>query len=258
MYTLITGASGGIGYALAREFAANGHNLVLVARNEDKLLNISNELHEKFGIEAIVIAVDLAKDNAAQTLFDECVKRSLSVDIVVNNAGFGDYMFFHDSDLQKQINMVDLNIKTLMKMTYLFGNEMKKRGYGRILNIASMAALFAIPYFSVYCATKAFVLNFSLAVNSELQGTGVTVTTLCPGPVNTGFEDAANVKYTKTFKIGAYSPEKIAKVGYRAVIKGKSVKYGGFVVSLLNFFSRILPRTVVTDISKKSMAGMDV
>ena len=257
-HTLITGASGGIGYALAKEFAANKHNLILVARSEDKLLNISKELSDKFGIGIVVLVADLTKENAAQEVFDETVKRSLTVDILVNNAGFGDYAFFHNSDWNKQKQMIDLNIIALTNFTYLFGSEMKKHGYGRILNIASMAALFAIPYFSTYCATKAFVLNFSQAVNEELRGTGVSVTALCPGPVDTGFENAANLKYTKTFMIGAYSPEKIAKAGYRSTIKGKPVQFGGFVVGLLNFVSRSLPRKLVTKIAKKQMAGMEV
>ena len=257
-HTLITGASGGIGYALAKEFAANKHNLILVARSEAKLLNISKELSYKFGIDIVVLAADLTKENAAQEIFDETVKRSLTIDIFVNNAGFGDYAFFHNSDWNKQKQMIDLNIIALTNFTYLFGNEMKKRGYGRILNIASMAGLFAIPYFSTYCATKAFVLNFSQAVNEELRGTGVSVTALCPGPVDTGFENAANLKYTKTFMIGAYSPEKIAKAGYRSTMKGKPVQFGGFVVGLINIVSRILPRKIVAKIAKKQMAGMEV
>ena len=257
-YTLITGASGGIGYALVKEFAANKHNLILVARSEDKLLNISKELSDKFGIDISVISADLTKENAAQEVFAETAKRSLTVDILVNNAGFGDYAFFHNSDWNKQKRMIDLNIIALTNFTYLFGNEMKKRGYGRILNIASMAGLFAIPYFSTYCATKAFVLNFSQAVNEELRGTGVSVTALCPGPVDTGFENAANLKYSSMFMIGAYSPEKIAKAGYRATIKGKPVQFGGFVVGLINIVSRILPRKIVTKIAKKQMAGMEV
>jgi len=257
-YTLITGASGGIGYALAKEFAAKKHNLILVARSNDKLLNISQEIGSKFGIDIVVISADLIKENAAQEVFDKTIKRSLTVDILVNNAGFGDYTLFHSSDWSKQKRMIDLNVTAVADFTYLFGNEMKKRGYGRILNVASMAGFFAIPYFGTYCATKAFVLNFSLAVNEELRGTGVSVTALCPGPVDTGFENAANLKYTKLFMTGAYSAEKIAKAGYRAVMKEKAVQYGGFVVALLNFASRLLPRTLVTKIAKKMMGGMGI
>ena len=255
-YTLITGASGGIGYALAKEFAAHQHHLILVARSKDKLLNISNELREKFEIEVVVIAADLTKENAAQAIFNETVQRSLNVDILVNNAGFGDYAFFHDSDWAKQKQMIDLNIVVLADFTYLFGNEMKKRGYGRILNVASVAGLFSIPYFSTYCATKAFVVNFSQAINEELRGSGVSVTVLCPGPIRTGFEKASNLTYSKLFLIGAYSAEKIAKCGYRSLMKGKTVQYGGFIVSLLNFISRILPRKIVTKMAKKAMKGM--
>jgi len=250
-YTLVTGASGGIGHELAKIFAAHKHNLILVARSEKKLLQIKEALEKAHKVSVVVIAKDLSAHNSAIELFEETQNNNLEVDILVNNAGFGDYGNFLDADLSKLQNMIDLNVKILMQMTYLFAGEMRKKGYGKILNVASVAGFTAMPYFAVYAATKAFVFSFSQAIDEELKGTGVSVVALCPGPVSTGFERAANMTYSKTMMMGAYSPLQIAKSGYSALMKGKSVQYGGWTVGMVNIVSRLLPRKWMRKIVKK-------
>jgi short-subunit dehydrogenase len=240
--TLITGASGGIGYQFAKLFAAKKHNLILVARNEDKLAIIKEHLEWQHGISIVVIVKDLSKENAAQELFEETQRNGLTVDILVNNAGFGDFGNFLDADISKLKNMLNLNVNTLIQLTYLYAGEMRKNGFGKVLNLASVAGLTAMPYFAVYAASKAFVLSFSQALDEELRKTGVCVTALCPGPVDTGFEDAANIHYSPLMMFGSYSAKQIAKAGYKATMKGKSVQYGGWVVGLVNIVSRLLPR----------------
>ncbi|MDR1345682.1 MAG: SDR family oxidoreductase [Bacteroidales bacterium] len=252
-YTLITGASNGIGYELTKLFAAGKHNLILVARSENKLLTIKEELELQHGISIAVIAKDLSRENAAQELFEATQASGLAVDILVNNAGFGDFGDFLDADLAKLKNMLNLNVNTLIQMTYLYAGEMRKNGFGKVLNLASLAGLTAMPYFTMYAATKAFVLSFSQALDEELRRTGVCVTALCPGPVVTGFENAANMHYSPLMMIGAYSAKQIAKAGYKATMKGKSVQYGGWVVGLVNIVSRLLPRKLMRKIIKKAL-----
>lgn len=166
--TLITGASGGIGFALAEEFAKNHHNLILVARNEDKLKQIKEQLKKTYGINVEVFAADLSRDEERIRLFDYTKQRNWQVDILVNNAGFGDANACLDASWERHKNIVDLNIVSLMHLSYLYGNEMKKNGYGKIMNLSSVAAFSAGPYMSVYYASKAFVLSLSQAMQEEL------------------------------------------------------------------------------------------
>ncbi len=250
-YTLITGASGGIGYELAKVFAEKKHNLVLVARNIDKLSSLKDSLEKQYKVKAEIIEKDLIPEKAAVELYEEVEKRKLIIEILVNNAGFGDYAGFLDSDWEKQRNMVDLNITALMHMTYIFGNDMKKRGYGRILNLSSVAAFSAGPYMPIYYATKGFVLSFSEAVAEELKGTGVAVTALCPGPTLTGFESAAEMKNSKMFTaFGAARAKDVADCGYQALMKGKAVQYHGLPTRLMNIGSRLFPRQTARKFAK--------
>ena len=250
-YTLITGASGGIGNELAKEFAKNGHNLILVARRQDKLIRLKDDLKKLYNIDVIIICKDLIPETAAEELYGEVNERNLIVDNLVNNAGFGDYAGFLDSNWKKQKEMIDLNITTLMHMTYLFGKDMRIKGYGRILNLSSVAAFSPGPYMSIYYATKGFVLSFSEALVEELKGTGVTVTALCPGPTSTGFETAAEMKNSKMFSVfGAAKAEAVAVKGYKATMKGKAVCYHGMPTILMNIGSRLSPRRYSRNFAK--------
>ena len=250
---LITGGSGGIGLCLAREFAANGNDIILVSSSEDRLMRAKAELERDYDVSVSYVAADLASHGGADELYRKVSETGKTVDVLVNNAGFGDYAEFVESDWAKQERMVTLNVTTLMHLCHLFGAEMKKRGEGRILNIASCAAFVPGPYMSVYYASKAFVLSFSEALYEELKEYGVYVTALCLGPTTTGFTSAADMgKCTMFKKIKPDTPEAVAKTGYKAVMKGKAVKYHGMPTKLTNLGSRLAPR-FLTRISSKNI-----
>ena len=244
---LITGASSGIGLELARVHASRGGDLILVARRLDRLNEIKDELHEKFGIEVEVVDMDLARDNAGKELFEEIKSRELHVDILVNNAGFGGHGYFYEREWSRDHDMILLNILTLTELTRMFLPEMVERGSGRILNVASG------PFQAVYYATKAYVLSFSEAIASELDGSGVTVTALCPGPTRTEFEEVANVAGSKAFMIQA-SVESVARYGYKSMLKGRAVAVPGSANRLLvNYLLRMTPKNVARRVSKMLM-----
>lgn len=242
-YTLITGSSGGIGWELAKQFAAAGHPVVLTARSEDKLRQRQEQLQKEFNVPVEVIPADLAGERGAGDLYTLTRKLGIEVDILVNNAGFGDYGLFIDSDWSRQRDMVALNVTALMELTYLFAGRMREMGGGKILNVASVAAMGAGPYMAAYYATKAFVLSFSQAMTEELREFGITVTALCPGPTDTGFKSAARLEEGNLFRsVPVEGAEKVAKRGYKAAMKGKPVKFCGFTVHWMSFAARLAPR----------------
>lgn len=235
MLALITGASSGIGEALAHEHATKGGNLILVARREQKLQAMKEEFKKRYGVQVDVISKDLSKPDAAQELHAEVQNRQLVVDYLINNAGFGGQGKFHEQDWSRHANMIQVNITALTELTYLFLPGMVERNSGRIMNVASTAAMVpAGPLQSVYFATKQFVLSFSQGIAGELLDTNVTVTALCPGPIATEFSKTAGLENTDLFA-KAYSPQSVAKDGYSAMEKGKFVEISG-----LSFSSRIL------------------
>ena len=197
---LITGASSGIGWELARQFAKNKHHVVLVARSTGKLQELANELTSRYGIIVKVIPADLGKINEVQKVFDICKTENIQVDYLVNNAGFGDFGFFHEADWNKTEQMIDLNVKSLTRMCRLFIPDMIKRKTGKVMNVASTAAFQPGPTMAVYYATKAYVLHFSEAINNELSKAGITVTALCPGATESGFQQAAAMEDSKLVK----------------------------------------------------------
>ena len=251
-YTLITGASGGIGLSFAETFVKHGHNLILVARNKEKLESIQAELETKYAVNSVVYDCDLTSPDATQRLYDDLTSHSMIVDVLVNNAGFGDLGAFLESDWARQQGLIDLNITALTKLTYLFGSDMKRRNRGKIINLSSVAAFSAGPYMSLYYASKSYVLSFSEALSEELKHSGVTVTALCPGPTATGFEQAAHMGSSVMFsRFGTSSPEQVALAGYRAAMKGKSVKYHGFTTNALALAARCLPKHTVCSLAAK-------
>lgn len=250
-YTLITGASSGIGLALAKEFAKHGHNLFIVARSSDKLQALKHELEESYKIQIEVFTADLSKEEERNKLFDFTQSQNIQVDILVNNAGFGDSNAYLDASWERQKNMVELNILALMHLTHYYGNEMKRRGSGKILNLSSVAAFSAGPYMSIYYASKGFVLSLSEAMYEELKDSGVSVTALCPGPTATGFEKNAGMKQSKMFTMfGAATAEAVAKRGYQGLIKGKAVVYHGKVTYGFNLVTRITTRKFSRKLAK--------
>ena len=243
-YALVTGASSGLGREIARVLAREGFNLLLVARREDKLLEVKHELEASWGIDALVLPADLAREDAALDVYDYVLGRNLRIDVLVNNAGFGDSGAFHEADWQRQRNMVQVNIIALMQLTRLLVPHMVERGCGMVMNLASAAALCAGPYMSVYYASKAYVLSFSQALHEELKGTGVTVTALCPGPTATGFEAAAEMGTDSTMFRHADDAATVAQRGCKAMEAGKAISLQGAITKRLAFAARIVPRSV--------------
>lgn len=249
---LITGASEGIGMEMARIHASWGDHLILVARRGDRLDQLKLELETRYGIDATVIVKDLTTLGAVEEIFADTEKAGLIVDILVNNAGFGHYDFFADSPWEKEERMIALNITALTYLTKLYLSGMVSRGYGRIMQVASVASFFPGPLMSVYFATKAYVLSFSEALASELKGTGVTCTALCPGPTQSGFQAAAEVVENQTMN-GKKIPTsaEVAAYGYRAMMGGKRVAVHGFGNRLMALAVSWLPRGMVADMVKK-------
>jgi short-subunit dehydrogenase len=248
MTTLLTGASGGIGYELAKLFARDHHNLVLVARSADKLAQVANEL-QVYGVTIKTIAVDLATPLAPRFLFDQL--QDTPIDILINNAGFGAHGEFARMSEQEILGQIHLNITALTELTRLFLPAMVQRRSGRIMNVASTAAFQPGPLMAVYYATKAYVLSFSEAIANELRGSGVTVTCFCPGATHTGFAQRAGTENSRLFKqVGAMSAEKVARDGYRALMAGRTVAISGAHNWVVAQSVRFAPRKMVTALSR--------
>lgn len=242
-WAVITGASSGIGYEIAREFAKHGTDVVAVARNEKKLAKLKEDFEKKFKIKVKVVVLDLAEPDAADKLYEQTTAEGLRVDYLVNDAGFGLRGDFLDGDFNVQNDMLDVNVRAMMRLSYLYGGDMRKSGIGKILNLSSMAAFFAGPYMSVYYATKAFVLSFSQALYEELKKSGVTVSALCPGPTDTAFEKRAKLNRSAMYEfVKPKSAEFVAKKGYDGMMKGKAVIYTGAVVKSANILTRLICR----------------
>ncbi|MGB7250393.1 MAG: SDR family oxidoreductase [Phormidesmis sp.] len=255
---LITGASRGIGRALAEVFAQHQHNLILVARSEDKLSALRQELTERYSIQATVFSHDLTAPGAPQELFDQVQQQGLNVDMLVNNAGYGDYGRFANSDWAKQQGMLSLNMMALTHLTHLFLPAMLQRRQGKILNVASTAAFQPGPMMAVYFASKAYVLSFSEAIAAETEDYGISVSVLCPGPTQSDFMDTANMDQmalansATTDKIPTAA--EVAQFGYDALNKGQIVAVHGIANKLLTFSNRLAPRSVIRKGVKQFMA----
>ena len=250
---LITGASSGIGLELAKCFAADGCRLVLVARNTQALESLADELRRRHNVEAHVLTADLSGSETPSRLFKEMQGRGIPVDVLVNNAAFGDWGRFAELELPRQLEMLQVNITALVHLAGLFLPGMLQRRCGGILNVASVAGFVPGPGMATYYATKACVLSFTEALAEELAGTGVIVTALCPGPTTTNFGNAAHIaKERRKFRIATMSAEAVAKDGHRAFRRGKVVAVPGLHNRLIIFFSRLLPRSIVRKGAAKS------
>ncbi len=253
---LITGASSGIGYELAKIHAAKGGNLVLVARNISKLDELKLELETQFNVSVYTIGKDLSVVNAAFEVYKETKQQGIQVDYLINNAGFGDFGMFSETEWEKEHQMINLNITALTQFTKLYLQDMLKRKSGKIMNVASTAAFVPGPTMAVYCATKPYVLSFSEAVDNEVREFGVTITALCPGATQSGFIAAAAAEESALFK-GKKLPssKEVAVFGYDAMIKGKAVVIHGLPNKILAFIVRFTPRKLVVKISRKVIGG---
>ncbi|MFC2074834.1 SDR family NAD(P)-dependent oxidoreductase [Bdellovibrionota bacterium] len=247
---LITGASFGIGYELAQIFARKGYDLVMVARTEGKLNEMAKELSAAHKVNVKVIAKDLILPSSPQEIFDELKAENISIDILVNNAGVGTFGRFWETDLKTQLDMIQINISALTHLTGLFLPDMIERGKGKILNVGSTAGFQPGPLMAVYYATKSYVLLFSEALANELKRTGITVTTLCPGPVKTEFQRRAKLeKNVFLLKGKIFEPDTIAEAGYKGLMKGKSIVIPGLMFKAPIQMSRFFPRKLITKVS---------
>lgn len=242
---LITGASSGIGLALAHEFAKHGHHVVLVARSRDALETLAQELREQYKIIATPTFKDLSQPNAAQELFDDLRDAGLTIDILVNNAGLGSAGDFVHMETNAIHSMLAVNMNALTELTRLFLPSMVQRHWGRILNVGSTAAYQPGPFMAVYYATKAYVLSFSEALSYELKGTGVSVTCLNPGATQTNFFQAGNMSDIPMARNLRMPVSRVAQLGYRGLMSGKRVVVPGFWNTLGTMVVPLLPRSLV-------------
>jgi short-subunit dehydrogenase len=243
---LITGASGGIGYELALILAQNNFNLVLVARSIQKLEEMKVQLEQKHGIKCIVIEADLSTLEDARMVVKTTMEMKLDIDILINNAGFGDFGLFTQTDWDKELQMINLNMTALTYLTKEYAKSMSVRKRGKIMNVASTAAFLPGPLMAVYYATKAYVLSLSEALANELKDSGITVTALCPGPTASGFQATADITDSKLVK-GKKLPtsKEVAEYGYSAMMSGKTVAIHGWINKLQVFSGRFMPRSIV-------------
>jgi short-subunit dehydrogenase len=239
---LVTGASGGIGEAFARQLAASGHALVLVARRKDKLEALAAELREKHQVEVHVEAVDLSQESGAARLFDHTERAGKPVDVLINNAGFGTFAEFTEIPWESTREQLRLNVFALTELTWRFARSMRARKSGRILNIASIGGHTPAPYFAVYGAAKAYVRSFSEALSVELRGTGVTVTSASPGLVLTGFQQVSGQQVSSMIRWTALTPERCAQLALRATFKGRRSVVTGWVNRLTAWALDFSPR----------------
>jgi short-subunit dehydrogenase len=251
--TLITGASSGIGEVFARKLAARGRNVLLVARSEEKLITLCNELGRSSSIRAQYVALDLSRPESPANLFEEATKRGLSVDMLINNAGFGSMGEFGKLDLARELNMIDLNIKSLVELTYRFLPPMIERRQGTIINVASTAAFQPVPFMATYAATKAFVLSFSEALWEENRPHGIKVIALCPGVTDTNFFEAAH-GHKPPARV-AQTPEEVVDTALRGVERSKSHIISGWTNFLMTQSERFVPRSLVIRLAGRMMRG---
>ena len=243
---LVTGASGGIGEELARLLAAGGANLVLVARSADRLASLAGELSRAHGVNASVIAQDLSAPDAVDVIAGELAARQLTIDILVNNAGFGVYGPFATTPADEEARMLQVNVVALTMLTKRLLPAMIERRHGRVLNVASTAAFQPGPLMAVYYASKAYVLSLSEALSNETSGTGVTVTCLCPGPTETGFQDRARLRESRLFSaLSVASAADVARAGYDGMMAGRAIVIPGLVNKIGVQALRVTPRAVV-------------
>ncbi|MBD2500981.1 SDR family NAD(P)-dependent oxidoreductase [Anabaena azotica] len=246
---LITGAANGIGYELAYIFAQNDYNLVLIDRIETKLQRVALYFQEQFSISVKYIVKDLSKITSPDEIFQELQRENIQVDVLVNNAGFGTYGFFHETNLTDELEMLQVNLVCTTHLTKLFLKSMIQQGRGKILNVSSAAAFQPGPLMAVYFATKAYILSFSEALANELENTGVTVTVLCPGTTQSAFHERTGMADSKLLKSKRMmNAATVAQIGYRGLMEGKTIVIPGLINKLMAKSVRFIPRNLVTKI----------
>ena len=248
---LITGASSGIGKELARIHASKGGNVVLVARRGAELESLRSELEDKYKVDVSIFQQDLSKEGAANNVYEFCKEKNIEIEYLMNNAGFGGHGNFVDRPLDKDVEMIHLNIQALVELSHLFLQDMKKRKAGKILNTASTAGYLPGPLQATYFATKAFVVSFTKGISHELKPHGITVTALCPGPVKTEFEFVAGMGNGDMFKNGATAYSTALK-GYNAMMKGKRICISDVGLNfMIKFLLPVIPDSILLRVIQK-------
>ena len=242
---LITGASTGIGYELAKLFAKDAYDLILVARGAEGLIKVADELTKEYSSTVVTIAQDLSQPGAATNVFKQLEDKNLTIDVLVNNAGFGTYGEFTEVPLADQLGMMQVNMVSLVELTYLVLRGMRKRKQGKILNVASTAAFQPGPFMAIYFASKAFLLSFSEALSTEVLADLIVVTALCPGPTKTQFTTRAHLENSKMFKGNLMGANRVASEGYKALKEGKLLVIPGRLNQLGAFVTRLVSRKFV-------------
>ncbi len=245
---LITGASGGIGFEFAKLLAQDSYNVVLIARTESRLIKIKKEFEKKYNVDVIFFFKDLTKPNVVKEIYNELKRQNIKIDVLINNAGFGNFGKFYETSWEKEAKILQLNIVALTHLTKLFLKDMVERGDGKILNVSSTSAFQPGPLMSVYYASKAYVQSFSEAIATEVRGTGVTVTALCPGPVKTEFQKKVSDIEPHLINLNLSTPESVARYGYHALQRGDRVAIPGLLNQFLIHAVNFIPRTAVIDI----------
>ena len=248
-WVLITGASQGIGYEFTKLFAADGWQLVLVARDAARLTEVADELRARHGVTVKVLAKDLSRATSSQEIFDALQREQIAVSILVNNAGFGFQGAFAELDWQRHHELVQVNITALTQLTHLFLPAMLARREGRILNVASIVAFLPGPFLAMYYASKAFVYSFSCALAEEVAGSGVTVTVLCPGITKSQFHARAGLKRNAGFL--AMGADEVAKIGYRALMAGRPIVVAGWINKLVTTMAKAMPTRLLSRVAAK-------
>ena len=243
---LVTGASSGIGAELTRQIASDGYDIVLTARREDRLNELSSELEDRYGVSTTVIPKDLSEPDAPVELFESVQETGVQINTLVNNAGFPVYGRFDETPLEDELAMMQVNMTALTHLTKLYIQPMIDRGDGAILNTASLAAFYSIPRVAVYAATKAYVLSFSEALAHEFKDEGIRVTALCPGPVDTEFMETGNIDKSQAVEGSMYDPTSVAAAGWKGLKGGDRVVRPGLKIKALSRLPRILPRKGAT------------
>jgi len=255
---LVTGASSGIGYELARIFVREGYNLVIVGRHQDTLTTVAENFEREFGRKVTPIAKDLSKPESPAELYREVQSRNIRVDVLVNDAGMGEHGFFAETDMQKELDIIQLNVASLVHLTKLYLKDMLARGEGRILQVASIAGTMPNPLMAVYGATKAFVLSFSEALSEELKDTNITMTALLPGATDTDFFNKADAENTNAAEMAKKTdPAGVAQDGYDALMKGERKIISGLMNKIQVAMTNVLPDSMTAKNMRKLMEEKD-
>ncbi len=248
-WALITGSTNGLGYEFVKLFAQNGINLILIGRDQSKLDQLTEEILSKYKVATKTICCNLVKPDAAPLIYAEAMQWKIDVHFLVNCAGVGTFGEFQELNLSKELDMININVLSVVSLTNLFGKDMVTRDQGMILNIGSIAGFQPVPLMNNYAASKAYVNSFTQTLACELRNSNVSVSLLCPGPFLSGFKDTAVMNDSKNFKGRMLSVRQIAEIGYKGMYNKKNLIIPGFINKLLIFSQRFVPRFIVTKIA---------